>query len=50
MKTAGRMGMVVLGVYLIAVGVIPYLPSLSGLSPLLHLAAIVAGILILLGR
>jgi hypothetical protein len=42
--------MAVLGIYLIAVGIVPYLPFLSGLSPLLSLAAIVAGVLILLGR
>jgi hypothetical protein len=50
MKTAGRLGMTVLGIYLIAVGILPYLPVLSGLAPLLSLAAIIAGILILLGR
>ena len=49
MKSAGRIGMMVLGVYLIAVGVLPYL-SLGGLAPLISLAAIVAGVLILLGR
>jgi len=50
MKAAGKLGMTVLGIYLIAIGVVPYLPFLSGLSPLLSLAAIVAGILILMGR
>jgi hypothetical protein len=50
MKTAGRLGMTVLGIYLIAVGILPYLPFLAGLSPLLSLAAIVAGVLILMGR
>jgi hypothetical protein len=39
----------VLGIYLIVVGVTPYL-SISGLAPLVSLAAIVAGVLILLGR
>ena len=47
--SAGRLGMTVLGVYLIAVGVAPYLP-LMGLGPLLSVAAIVAGALILAGR
>jgi hypothetical protein len=42
--------MTVLGVYLIAVGIVPYLPLLAGLSPLISLAAIVAGVLILMGR
>jgi hypothetical protein len=50
MRTAGKLGMTVLGVYLIAIGILPYLPFLSGLSPLLSLAAIVAGVLILMGR
>jgi hypothetical protein len=38
-----------LGVYLIAVGIVPYLPPF-GLSSLLSLLAIVAGVLILMGR
>jgi hypothetical protein len=42
--------MTVLGIYLIAVGVMPYLSFLHSLSPLISLAAIVAGVLILLGR
>jgi hypothetical protein len=41
--SAGRLGMTVLGVYLIAVGVVPYLPLMS-LGPLLSVAAIVAGV------
>ena len=50
MRNGGRLGMTVLGVYLIAIGVFPYLPFLAVLSPLLSLAAIVAGVLILMGR
>jgi hypothetical protein len=50
MRSGGRLGMTVLGIYLIAIGVFPYLNFLSGLAPLLSLAAIIAGILILLGR
>jgi len=46
---AGRLGMTVLGIYLIAVGIVPYLPTI-GLGPLLSVAAIVAGVLILTGR
>jgi hypothetical protein len=46
---AGRLGMTVLGIYLIAVGIVPYLPTI-GLGPLLSVAAIVAGVLILSGR
>jgi hypothetical protein len=49
MKISGRLGMTLLGIYLIAVGVLPYLPLL-GLGPLVSLLAIVTGILILMGR
>ena len=49
MKTIGRLGTTVLGVYLIAVGVVPYLPPM-GVSMLVSVLAIVAGVLILLGR
>ncbi len=47
--SAGRLGMTVLGIYLIAVGIAPYLP-LMGLGPLLSVGAIAAGVLILMGR
>ncbi len=41
----------VLGIYLIAVGVVPYLPLVSsGLMPLVSLMAIVAGVLLLFER
>jgi len=49
MKDIGRLGATVLGVYLIAVGVVPYLPPM-GVSMLVSVLAIVAGVLILLGR
>lgn len=39
-----------LGIYLISVGVLPYLPLLGGLGSLVSLLAIVTGVLILLGR
>jgi hypothetical protein len=48
MKNIGRLGTTVLGVYLIAIGVVPYvLPSAVVLVSAL---AVVAGVLILLGR
>jgi len=48
MKDIGRLGTTVLGIYLIAVGVVPYvLPS--GVM-LVSVLAILAGVLILLGR
>ena len=49
MKNIGRLGTTVLGIYLIAVGVVPYLPAM-GVSMLVSVLAIVAGVLILLGR
>jgi hypothetical protein len=49
MKTIGRQGSTVLGIYLIAIGVVPYLPAV-GLSMLVSVLAILAGVLILLGR
>ena len=49
MKSIGRLGTTVLGIYLIAIGVVPYLPAM-GLSMLVSVLAIVAGVLILLGR
>ena len=49
MKNIGRLGTTVLGVYLIAVGVVPYLPPM-GISVLVSVLAIAAGVLILMGR
>jgi hypothetical protein len=50
MKNIGKLGTTVLGVYLIAVGLIPYLPLGFPLSYLASVLAIVAGVLILMGR
>jgi len=50
MKTGGRLGTTLLGIYLVAVGVLPYLPLVAPISPLVSVLAIVAGILILSGR
>jgi hypothetical protein len=44
-----RLTMTLLGVYLIAAGVVPYLPVI-GIAPLVSLLAIVTGVLILMGR
>lgn len=46
---ATRLGMTLLGIYLIAVGIVPYLPGF-GLSVLVSVLAVVAGVVILLGR
>lgn len=50
MRKGGSLGMTVLGIYLVAIGIVPYVPFLAGLTPLLSLAAVVAGVLILLRR
>jgi hypothetical protein len=48
MKNIGQLGTTALGIYLIAIGVVPYvLPSAVVLVSVL---AVVAGVLILLGR
>jgi hypothetical protein len=46
---AGRLGLTLLGIYLIAVGIVPYLPAV-GLASLVSLLAVVTGVVILLGR
>jgi hypothetical protein len=48
MKNVGKLGVTVLAVYLIAVGVVPYL--LPTVVPLVSLLAVAAGVLLLLGR
>ena len=50
MKNVGKLGATVLGIYLIVIGVFPYLPILISLSPLVSILAIAAGVLILMGR
>ena len=45
----GKLGATLLGVYLIAIGVVPYLPAM-GISMLVSVLAIVTGIVILIGR
>jgi hypothetical protein len=47
MRNIGKLGATVLGIYLIAVGILPYVPL--GI-PLIPVLAVVAGVLILLGR
>lgn len=48
-KLTKNLGMLVLAIWLILTGLIAFVP-ISGLSPVLAILAIVAGILILLGR
>jgi hypothetical protein len=48
MKNIGRLGTTVLGIYLIAVGVVPYVVPTATI--LVSILAVVAGVLILMGR
>ena len=50
MRNIGKLGATVLGIYLITIGVLPYLTALFPLSALVSVLAIVAGVLILMGR
>ena len=45
----GRLGATLLGIYLIAIGIVPYLPPM-GVSMLVSVLAVVTGIVILIGR
>ena len=45
----GRLGATLLGVYLIAIGIVPYLPAM-GISVLVSVLAVVTGVVILIGR
>ena len=50
MKLTRNLGMLLLGIWLIATGLIPFVPGLAGLGSLLSVVAIIAGLLIVLGR
>jgi len=51
MKLTSNIGMLLLGIYLIAIGLVPLLSiSVAGLGLLLHILAIAAGVAIMLGR
>jgi hypothetical protein len=50
MRLPKNLGLVLLGIYLILVGITPFIPGLGQLSQLVPLIALIAGILILLGR
>ncbi len=51
MKLAKNLGMLLLGIWLIATGLIPFLNlSFSGLGSVMAILAIAAGVLLLLGR
>jgi len=50
MRSTRQIGMLLLGAWLIAHGVLALVPLLPGLHVLLALVAIAAGVLILMGR
>ncbi len=50
MRSASKRGPIVLGIYLIVVGVAPYLPLFFRAGPVLSLLAVIAGVLILVDR
>jgi hypothetical protein len=50
MRITRNLGMLLLAIWLIAWGLIALIPALSGLSLILAILAIAAGVLILLGR
>jgi hypothetical protein len=50
MRLPKNLGLLLLGIYLILVGLIAFVPALGQIGPLVPLLALLAGILILLGR
>jgi hypothetical protein len=51
MKLTRNLGMLLLGIWLILTGLLPFLnPDFSGIGTLMAILAIVAGLLILMGR
>ena len=50
MRLTKNLGMLLLGIWLIAWGLMAFIPAINGLGPILAILAIAAGVLILLGR
>jgi hypothetical protein len=50
MKVTQNLGMLLLAIWLILTGLIPFVAALSGLGVVLSILAIAAGVLILMGR
>ena len=50
MRITRNLGMLLLSIWLIATGLGAFIPAINGLSLLLSILAIAAGVLILLGR
>lgn len=50
MNITKNLGMLVLAIYLILVGLVAFVPAISGLGIVLSILAIAAGVLILIGK
>lgn len=50
MKITKNLGMLLLGIWLIATGLSTFIPAISGLGLVLALLSVAAGVLILLGK
>jgi len=50
MKITKNLGMLTLSIWLIATGLVSFIPALSGLGLILSILAVAAGVLILLGK
>lgn len=50
MNVTKNLGMLLLSIYLIAIGLLAFIPALTGLHMLISLVALAAGVCILLGK
>lgn len=50
MTIPANLGLLLLGIWLILYGVLPYVPALASINPLMHVLAIIAGVLLLMKR
>jgi hypothetical protein len=50
MRVTRNLGLLLLAIWLIATGLIPFVPALASLGQVLSILAIAAGVLLLLGR
>jgi hypothetical protein len=50
MKLTHSLGMLLLAVWLILTGLIPFVPALGGLGIIMNVLAVIAGLLLLVGR
>jgi len=50
MRLTQNLGLLLLGIYLILIGLLAFVPSLASLGTVISVLAIAAGVLILVGR